>query len=226
MSLGRTYANDLLKLEFNATPIPNLADNAGTSPLTNIQVALHTAWPSETDTQDASEAAYTGSGRAAVARTTGGWAVTNDQVSPVANIVFGQRTNAGAAIVCPFFSTGVASSGATKIMRRGVIGSRLGAFAAATSDTFTVPGLSGLANDDQIVFLSTHGSALPTGITEGTVYYVIGLSGDTFQVSTTVGGGAVNVTAVGDGVAFRVSPITINLNSIPTLTTATTLYQE
>lgn len=226
MSKGRTFAGELLALIYNATAIADLAQDDGSGPLTNIYVALHTAYPSETALQNASEAAYTGYARKDVARTAGGWAVTDDHVSPVANIVFGQRTDAGAAVVCPFFSTGVAVSGGTKILHRGVLGTRLGAFTAATSDTFNIPGLTGVANGDQITFLSTHGSALPTGITEGAVYFVIGLSGDTFQVSLTSGGGAVDVTAVGDGVAFKVSPITANLNSIPTLTTATTIYEE
>lgn len=226
MSKGRTFASELLALTYNATAIADLAENDTSSPLANIFTALHTAWPSETAAQNASECAYTGYGRHSSARTSGGWTVTNDTVAPAANMDFGQRTDAGAAEVAAFFSTGVASSGATKILHRGVIGSRLGPFTAATSDTFTVPGLSGLANGDRVTFLTTHGSSLPTGITEGALYFVISLSGDTFQVSLTSGGAAVDVTGVGDGVAFKVSPITINQNSIPRLLAASTVIYE
>ena len=52
----------------------------------------------------------------------------------------------------------------------------------------------GLANDDKVVF---YGGTTPTGITEGTVYWVIGVTPadpDYFQVSLTQGGAAVNIT--------------------------------
>ena len=73
MSKGDTFENDLLKLIFNATAIANLADNAATSPLTNLSVALHTADPGEGGTQATNETAYTGYARVSVARTSGGW---------------------------------------------------------------------------------------------------------------------------------------------------------
>ena len=88
MSIGDTFENDLLKLIFNATAIANIADNAATAPLTNIEVSLHTADPGEAGTQLTSEITYTGYARVAVARTTGGWTVTANSVSPVANIDF------------------------------------------------------------------------------------------------------------------------------------------
>ena len=131
-----TFRNDLLKLIFNATPIANLADNAATSPLTNLQVALHSAFPAVGGDQSTSEIAYTGYGRVAVARTTGGWTVTGNSVSPVAAIGFGACT-AGTA-TASFFSVGTAGSGTGKILRMGVIGSRLGPIAGATSDTITI----------------------------------------------------------------------------------------
>lgn len=55
----------------------------------------------------------------------------------------------------------------------------------------------GLSDDDQIV-LSTSGT-LPAGLTAGTVYYVIEAADDTFQVSTTSGGSAVNTSSAGSG---------------------------
>jgi hypothetical protein len=55
----------------------------------------------------------------------------------------------------------------------------------------------GLANGDALV-LSTSGT-LPTGLTVGTVYYVINQATNTFNVSLTVGGAAVNTTGAGSG---------------------------
>lgn len=115
-----TFENDILKLIFNATAIANIADNTATSPLTNLYVALHTADPTDAGTQSSSEISYTGYARVAVARTSGGWAVTGSSVSPVANIDFGAMT-AGTGGTVTNFSIGVASSGATKILYSGTV---------------------------------------------------------------------------------------------------------
>src|SRR5574337_1680662 len=92
MSKSNAFENDILKLFFNATAIADLADNDATSPATNLYVSLHTADPGEAGTQATSETAYTGYARVAVARTSGGWTVTNNSVSPAANIDFGECT--------------------------------------------------------------------------------------------------------------------------------------
>lgn len=62
MSKGNTFENDLLQLIFNAVAIANLAQN-GVSPITNIEVSLHTADPGEAGDQTTSETAYTGYAR-------------------------------------------------------------------------------------------------------------------------------------------------------------------
>ena len=108
MSKGNTYENDVLKLIFNATAIADLAQDDGTSPATTLTVALHTADPGEAGDQTTSETAYTGYARVAVARTTGGWTVTNNSVSPVANIDFGECTAAAGGAITHFsVGTGV-----------------------------------------------------------------------------------------------------------------------
>lgn len=117
MSKGNTYENDLLKLIFNGTAIANIADNAATSPITNLYVALHTADPGEAGGQSTSEAAYTSYARVAVARTSGGWTITNNSVSPVADIVFPLGTGGGET--CTHWSVGTSSSGAGKILYSG-----------------------------------------------------------------------------------------------------------
>lgn len=88
-----TYENNILKLLFNATAIANIADNASASPSTALWVSLHTADPADTGTQGTNETNYTGYTRIAVARTTGGWVVTNNSVSPVSAITFPQATS-------------------------------------------------------------------------------------------------------------------------------------
>jgi hypothetical protein len=135
MSKGDTFENDLLKLIFNATPIANIADNAASSPLTQLFVALHTADPGEAGNQSTSEASYTGYARVGVNRNSGGWTVTGNSVSPAANINFGTWT-AGSVTPLTHFSIGVASSGATKILYKGPLSSSITPGAGVT------PGLS------------------------------------------------------------------------------------
>ena len=119
MSKGNTFENDLLKLIFNGTPIANIADNAATSPLTNIYVAGHTADPGEAGDQTTSEVAYTGYARVAVARTTGGWTVTGSSVSPAATIGF--PIGSGGSGTITHWSAGTASTGTGKILYSGTV---------------------------------------------------------------------------------------------------------
>ena len=86
MSKSNTFENDLLQLIFNATAIANIADNAASSPLTQLFVALHTADPGETGVQNTSETAYTGYARVAVNRNSGAWTVTVAGSPTVSNL--------------------------------------------------------------------------------------------------------------------------------------------
>lgn len=107
-------ASKLLKLMYQAVAWANVADNAATSPITNVYVAAHTADPNVTPgsgDQSTSEAAYTGYGRQAVARSSGGWVVATNTCGPVANVVFPVSTSGTPSIT--FFSTGPGASGAT-----------------------------------------------------------------------------------------------------------------
>jgi hypothetical protein len=119
MSKSNTFENDWLKLIFNATAIANLADNAASSPLTNLYVSLHTADPGEAGNQSTSEVAYTSYARVAVARTSGGWTVTANSVSPVANIDFPAATGGSGTIT--YFGVGSASSGSGVLYYSGTV---------------------------------------------------------------------------------------------------------
>lgn len=94
MSFGNSAENDFMKLLFNATTWNDIAENDTSSPTANISVALHTGDPGEAGSQLTSEAAYTGYARLNIARTSGGWTVTANSVSPAANIDFGECTAA------------------------------------------------------------------------------------------------------------------------------------
>lgn len=119
MSASDYLENALLKLLFNGTAIANIADNAGSSPLTNLHWGLHTADPGEAAKQSASEANYTGYARVAVARDNTGHVVTASSMSPANNVNFPLAT--GGTNTETHFSIGVASSGATEYLVSGTI---------------------------------------------------------------------------------------------------------
>jgi hypothetical protein len=120
MSKGNTFENDVLKLVFNATGIANLADNAGSSPLTSLYLSLHTADPGEAGDQTTNEISYTGYARVAVARTSGGWTVTGNSVSPASTISFG-ASSGGTGGTVTHVAIGTASSGSGKLLYSGAL---------------------------------------------------------------------------------------------------------
>lgn len=123
MSLGNTFENDLCKLIFQATAIANMADNAASSPLTNLYISLHTADPGEAGDQTTSEATYTSYARVAVLRTSGGWTVTNNQATNAGTISFPACT--GGTNTITYAAIGTASSGAGKLLVSGALSSSL-----------------------------------------------------------------------------------------------------
>ena len=118
MAKSSTFDNDFLSLIFKGTAIANLADNTATAPLTSLYIAGHSADPGAGGTQSTSEVVYTGYARVAVTRGAG-WTVTGASVSPAAAITFPACTGGTATIA--FWSVGVASTGATKILYSGAV---------------------------------------------------------------------------------------------------------
>lgn len=61
----------------------------------------------------------------------------------------------------------------------------------------------------QPVIFENEGGALPTGLTDGTVYYVVaaGLTANSFSVSATVGGAAIDTTGTSTGTTTASAPV-------------------
>jgi len=76
-----------------------------------------------------------------------------------------------------------------------------------TNDTITSSG-HGLTTDDRVMVFNVFAESIPTGLTEGTVYFVLasGLTADVFKVATTSGGSAINITAQGELFFQKVIP--------------------
>lgn len=119
MSKSNALENAWLLLLFNGTTFADIAENDTTSPATNFYISLHTADPGEAGSQTTNETSYTGYARVAVARTSGGWTVTGNSVSPVADVTFGECT-AGTATIT-HFGVGTASSGTGVLLYKGTL---------------------------------------------------------------------------------------------------------
>lgn len=76
----------------------------------------------------------------------------------------------------------------------------------ANADFFSVA--HGLSNGDRVIVYNEFNTTLSTGITEGTIYFIVGSATNTFQLSATSGGAAITLTVLASGGFFwqRVVP--------------------
>lgn len=136
--LNSTFANDLIKLIFQANAIAGIADNASSGALTSLYISLHTGDPGAAGTQSSNEANYTGYARVALVRSAVGWTVSANVVSPAARIEFGEMTG-GTEQLATWFAVGTAASGTGKILVRGRLSPdiqcRIGVIPAIKPDT-------------------------------------------------------------------------------------------
>lgn len=119
MTISNTTETAILKLIFQAVAWANYADDAASSPQTNVHVGLHTSDPGDTGNMSTNEITYTNYARVNVARTTGGWSESSGSVSPVANIDFPAGT--GGSGTATHFSTGKTGGGSAAILWSGTV---------------------------------------------------------------------------------------------------------
>jgi hypothetical protein len=123
MAKSITTCNNLLRLIFNATAWANMADNAASSPYTNLYVGLYTADPGTGNNQTTNETSYTNYTRIAVVRTSGGWTVSTNTAVNAALIQFPQCGATGATLT--HVAIGTAASGAGNVLYAGALNSSL-----------------------------------------------------------------------------------------------------
>jgi len=124
MPKSTALCNQYLGLVFNATAMPNIADNASSSPLTNLYLSLHTASPGTGGSQTTNETSYTNYVRVAVVRTTSGWQLPSGG-STQNNLLtqFAQCGATGATIT--HVGIGTASTGSGTMLYAGALNSSL-----------------------------------------------------------------------------------------------------
>lgn len=135
MSKTNSLENSLLLLLFNNTNIANIGDATGVRGSTtagSLYVSLHTADPGEAGDQTTNEATYTGYARIAVARSGAGWTVTNNSVSPAANIGDATWDCTAGTNTITHFGVGTASSGAGVLLYKGAISPTIAVSAGVT----------------------------------------------------------------------------------------------
>lgn len=224
-SFANGTQTNLLKLLFQATNWANIADNTATSPATNFYISLHNADPGEAGNQSTNETAYSNYTRIAVARNSGGFSVAGNSpavVSNVAAINFPQCGVTGDTIT--HFGIGLSPSGAGTLLGSGPVGSGPALEFTGTSASpgvLTVPN-SSFAVNNRVSVYPTATATLPSGLTEGVVYYVGTVSGIAVTLSTTSANGSpVNTSSVGSGVIILQSPLVVTTNITPSFAIST-----
>ena len=120
MGKSTSAANSLLNLLCRAVAWANMADNAASSPYTNLYIGLHTGAVAPGDDQSVNEATFGAYARLAIARTTGGWtAPSGGSLSNAALAQFVECTSGSNLIT--HVSIGVASSGASLVLWSGAL---------------------------------------------------------------------------------------------------------
>lgn len=163
-----------------------LRNLAYTSP-TSVLAALYTAFPGEAG----GGTEVSGDNYARQTVTFG--APTNGVSSNSAAVTFGPATPGAWGIILAWT---VFDQGTNPLFH--------GPVAEASFEFFAEDGVTDILSIDANPFVNDDeiwlkGDNLPTGLTEDTKFFVVGVSGFTLQLSTTKGGAAVDLTSEGDG---------------------------
>lgn len=118
MSKSNLTETDFLQYTFNAVPF-----SWGST--ASLSVSLHTADPTETGTQDAFEATYTGYERVSVTRSGAGWTVSGNTAQNTALVQFPQCTGGSDTITFVSIGIGPTKNTPTQILYSGALNSNL-----------------------------------------------------------------------------------------------------
>lgn len=175
---------------------------AGTFPGANPFVSLHTADPGETSGNESAGGSY--ARQQADFTVAAGGTLENVAAITFAGMAAGDvvgwgiwdAVTGGNSFVNGWFST---------VSRIGVVD------AAGVTGNDVISPAHGFTTDNRVVFEVVEAEIIPAGLTAGTVYFVLaaGLTTDTFRVSTTSGGAAIDITAKGSSIVRQVIVTTL-----------------
>lgn len=122
MSFGTAVRSSVASLIYLAAAWANVADNAASSPITNIHISLHESDPTAGN-QTTGEGNYTDYARQAVARSASGWTDTAGVVTNDAAIEFPAAS--GGSDTISHVGTGTAATSTGSIIVAGAVDSPL-----------------------------------------------------------------------------------------------------
>lgn len=191
------------------------------SPAATLYAALFTTAPS--DAGGGSE--FSGVARVAITNNTTNFpSAAGGAKSNGVAIAFAPASAAGTVEAVGLFDA--ASGGNLYGWAELLTGSILVATAKAATDVFTSVA-HGLANGDAVRATSIPGAtALPSPLAERTTYYVVGAAADTFQLSATPGGSAVNLTTDGAAMVQKTNFKAVAIGDIPSFAIGALTFSE
>lgn len=218
-AMSNTLVQNWLDHFFLNSAIANVGDVTGLPGSTtagSLYVNLYSALP--TKSVAGTIVSYTGYTEYVATRDGGaaGWSRTAERMSNVGTMNFGQRTNSGAAVVS--LGWGVSrSSGATQPDFFGPHYTADSFIAlcddSLSADVLIAPGHP-LADNDEVIVLPAEGTSLPSGLSAGTIYYVVSATASqNFKLSASLGGAAINI---GDGVIRCAKTVTASIGELQT----------
>lgn len=174
--------------------------------------ALLTTMPAD-DGTGAVEANYGGYARVSVTNNATNFPSANPKVNGTA-INFVQATTAQAGLIRGLAWFNAASAGTMRAYARLCDKLSPMAVAIAATDTIWAPGHT-LVNGEKAIVWAPAGVTLPTGLTADTEYFVVGVSGNSLQLSLTSGGTAIDITADGAMIIARSRFDVVNIGTTP-----------
>lgn len=96
---------------------------------------------------------------------------------------------------------------------------------SAAPGVITAPGYVPTLND-AVALSYLAGGSIPTGLTAGTLYYVVSPSGDTFSVSTTKGGSAITTSTTGASLVLHLLSGEVDGVTLPFKPTASCVVEN
>ncbi len=141
MPKATAACNSIVNLMYRAVAWANVADNAASSPLTTLYLALHTGnLTAATGLQNENEIAYTNYVRKSISRNTSDWSAASGGATSNAGLQqFAQCGASGGTAT--HVSTGIGASGATAAWHYGALNSSL-AIANGITPQFNIGGLT------------------------------------------------------------------------------------
>lgn len=165
-----------------------------------------------------------GYARVPIGTSTFGSAAASGSIANTAAITYAQATGSWGDII-GFGIYDALTSGNLLRKTYAVSGAWFTFTALASNDELTAPAHT-FVNTDKVVVIDLPGSVIPTGISQGTLYFVVNASGNIFELSLTSGGAVINLTADGGGRIAKVVPTTVSNGMIPSFAIGAVVFTE